>query len=396
MQNNCIKNLLDLKGVLVKKVKNLKDLVEVYIELPVSEQTCPHCEAKTTKIKDYYTQTVKDIPIYFKPTNLILKKCRYECKSCHKTFYEKNGIVNKYARTSIRLTAYIVDELRNLVAASDIAKKTTVSPNFISRMLPYLSITNTKLPKVLCIDEFKGNAGNYKYQVALIDGETHQVVDIIECRYKHVLCDYFKKFPKEQLDNVKYLVSDLWETYKDIGMTYFRKAKIVADHFHFARYACNAVNEIRIAVQKNLPDKERKYFKHSRKLLLTRRHNIKTEEKLEELNYMLINYSEDLRIAYREKESMLDIIHSDASPEIRKKEFVEWVQRNLESPVPQLKECAKTYQHWSIEIKNSLEVPYSNGPIEGFNNKIKTLKRVCFGMNNFKNFKARIMLLNRG
>ena len=33
--------------------------------------------------------------------------------------------------------------------------------------------------------------------------------------------------------------------------------------------------------------------------------------------------------------------------------------------------------------------------IEGFNNKIKTLKRVCFGMRNFKNFKARIMLLNR-
>ena len=27
--------------------------------------------------------------------------------------------------------------------------------------------------------------------------------------------------------------------------------------------------------------------------------------------------------------------------------------------------------------------------------KIKTLKRVCFGMRNFKNFKARIMLLNR-
>ena len=182
MQNNCIKNLLNLKGVVVKNIKNLKDLVEVYIELPVVEQVCPHCGAKTTKIHDYYTQHV-----------------------------------------------------------------------------------NSKLPRVLCIDEFKENSGNYKYQVALINGETHEVVDIIECRYKHVLCDYFKKFPKEQLDNVKYLVSDLWETYKDIGMTYFRKAKIVADHFHFARYACNAVNEIRIEVQKKLPDSERKYFKNYRK-----------------------------------------------------------------------------------------------------------------------------------
>ena len=37
----------------------------------------------------------------------------------------------------------------------------------------------------------------------------------------------------------------------------------------------------------------------------------------------------------------------------------------------------------------------SNGATEGFNNKIKVLKRVSFGMRNFKNFKARIMLLNR-
>lgn len=396
MQNNCIKDLLGLKGVIVKNIKNLKNLVEIYIELPISEQLCPHCNSKTSKIHDYYTQVIKDIPIYFKPTNLILKKCRYECKYCRKSFYPHNEIVSKYARKTTRLTEYIVNELRNLVSASDIAKKTSVSPCFISKMLPYLAVTNTKLPRVLCIDEFKGNSGKFKYQVALIDGETHDVVDILECRHKHALCEYFKKFPKEQLDNVKYLVSDLWETYKDISMTYFRKAKIIADHFHFARHICNVVNEIRIEVQKNLPSKERKYFKHSRKLLLSRRSNLKTEEQIDELEYILINYSENLRIAYREKEHLLDILHSSESSEIRKQQFNEWVKRNLESDIPQLYQCAKTYQHWAIEIRNSLEVPYSNGVTEGFNNKIKTLKRVCFGMKNFKNFKARIMLLNRG
>jgi len=93
-----------------------------------------------------------------------------------------------------------------------------------------------------------------------LDGETHKIVDILECRHKHFLCDYFKKFPKEQLDNVKYLVTDLWESYKDIGITYFRKAKIIADHFHWARYVCNALDKIRIEVQSNLPKSERKYF----------------------------------------------------------------------------------------------------------------------------------------
>lgn len=396
MQTNCIKNLLGFKDVILKNIKNSKDSIEIYLELPVSEQVCPHCSSKTSKIHDYYTQPIKDIPIYFKPTILFLKKCRYECNSCHRTFYPPNNIVPRYARKTTRLSGYIVHELRNLVAASDIAKKTSVSPCFISRMLPYLAVTNSKLPKVLCIDEFKGNSGNFKYQVALIDGESHEVVDILECRHKHALCQYFKQFPQEQLDNVKYLVSDLWETYKDISMTYFRKAKIVADHFHFARYAVNVVNEIRIDVQKKLPTNERKYFKHSRRLLLTRRKNLKSDEQIDELEYMLINYSEDLRIAYKEKELLLDILHSDEASEVKKQQFNKWIKRNLNSTILPLQQCAKTYQHWAIEIRNSFEVPYSNGATEGFNNKIKTLKRVCFGMKNFTNFKARIMLLNRG
>ena len=304
-------------------------------------------------------------------------------------------MLSKYARRTTRLSGFVIDKLRSLVSQSDVSKQTNVSPSVISKMLPYLAVTNSTLPRVLCIDEFKGNTGHYKYQVALINGETHEVVDILECRQKHFLCDYFKKFSQDQLDNVKYFITDLWETYKDIAFTYLRKAKIVADHFHFVRYVCNAVNQIRISLQKKLPKSERIYFKHSRKLLLSRKCNLKTDEQQDELSYILINYSEDLRIAYKEKEELLDILHSNDSSEVKIKSFSEWVKRNLESPVFQLRDCAKTYQHWYAEIKHALEVPYSNGVTEGFNNKIKVLKRVSFGMRNFKNFKARILLLNR-
>lgn len=393
MHSNCIKNLLDLKDVFIKSVKNINNSVEIHAELPISEQICPCCGSKTSKIHDHYIQPIKDSPIYFKPTTVFLKKTRYECKYCSKIFYPDNSFVGKYKRKSKRLIGYIIEQLRNNISASYISKNLNIDNGFISKLLPYLAVTNTHLPKVLCIDEFKGNSGNYKYQVALLDGETHEIIDILECRHKHFLCDYFKKFPKEQLDNVKYLVTDLWESYKDIGITYFRRAKIVADHFHWARYACNALDKIRIETQSKLPKSERKYFKHSRKLLLSRKCNI-NEDKYDELENILINYSENLRIAYREKECLLDILHSDECSEIRKKQFTEWVKRNLESPIPQLVDCAKTYQHWSYEIKNSLEVPYSNGPIEGTNNKIKALKRTTFGMPNFTNFKARIMLLS--
>ena len=116
------------------------------------------------------------------------------------------------------------------------------------------------------------------------------------------------------------------------------------------------------------------------------------EEQQKELNYILINYSEELRRGYNEKEELLNIIHSTDKDKIDK--LNRWVRYNLDSNYRVLKECATTYSNWIIEIRNSLTVPYSNGVMEGYNNKIKVLKRVAFGFRNFTNFKARILLLN--
>lgn len=392
MRNDFIKNLLDLKGVIVKKVRYKKNFVKIHIELPVREQTCPHCKSKTTKIKDYRTQVIKDIPIRFKTTLLSYRKRRYQCKECGKTFYEKADFLPKRARKTTRVTEFIVDRLRTKQSMKDIAKDANVSITTVSKLLSPLAVSAKHLPDVLCIDEFKGNTGYYKYQVSLMDGKTRKPIDIIECRYKSHLFDYFNRFSLEERKKVKYVVTDLWKTYKDLAHTYFPKAKVVADKFHYVRYSIEAVDTIRKQVQDKLPRTERKYFKHSRKLLLSRYDKLKDDKQKEELNYILINYSEDLRIAYREKEQMLKIIQmADKKKAIE--DLNNWVKRNLDSNIPVLKNCAKTYFNWITEIRNSLEVPYSNGPMEGYNNKIKTLKRVAFGFRNFTHFKARILLM---
>ena len=141
MQTNFIKNLLNLEDVIVKNIKNLKEKAEIYIELPVKEHLCPYCGAETTKIHDYRTQIITDIPVYFKNTKLIYNKRRYECKLCHKSFYENNSIVNKYSRKSTRLTEFVVDQLRKLSSCSDIANMCGISPGYISRLFPYLAVT---------------------------------------------------------------------------------------------------------------------------------------------------------------------------------------------------------------------------------------------------------------
>ena len=47
--------------------------------------------------------------------------------------------------------------------------------------------------------------------------------------------------------------------------------------------------------------------------------------------------------------------------------------------------------HYLKEILNAFKYKYTNGPTEGYNNKIKVLKRVSYGIKNFKRFRNRIL-----
>ena len=55
---------------------------------------------------------------------------------------------------------------------------------------------------------------------------------------------------------------------------------------------------------------------------------------------------------------------------------------------------ADAYHHRFHEIFIFLEVPWTNGFIEGCNNKTKILKRTCYGTRNFNNFRKRILFCN--
>ena len=167
MQSNFITTLLDLKGITVTKFRNRTNRFRIHIELPVREHTCPCCHSKTSKIHDYRFQLIKDIPIYYKNTFICYKKRRYVCINCGKRFYEKNTFLPKYARKTKRLTAFIIDKLKEKQSMKDISKLANVSITTVSKLLPYLSVSPSYLPEVLCIDEFRGNAGNFKYQVSL-------------------------------------------------------------------------------------------------------------------------------------------------------------------------------------------------------------------------------------
>lgn len=76
----------------------------------------------------------------------------------------------------------------------------------------------------------------------------------------------------------------------------------------------------------------------------------------------------------------------------KEKAFRKWLDDAESSTIKEFKSPVKTLRQWHEYISNSFKLNISNGPVEGKNNLIKTLKRISFGFRNLNNFKARILL----
>ncbi len=75
------------------------------------------------------------------------------------------------------------------------------------------------LPETICIDEFKGNSGIWsskahkwrlsKYHCSISDGDSHTVINILGQITGSVVNQYFRQFPPEERQRVKFFCCDM-------------------------------------------------------------------------------------------------------------------------------------------------------------------------------------------
>ena len=378
---------LNLEDVIITNVENISDQLHISIELPRRKHVCPCCGAVTDRVHDYRMQVIKDVPMA-RDTFLHLRKRRYRC-SCGKRFFERNTFLPRYYRVTTRLVSEIIFAFKKVVSAKEIGCRFNVSGMTAMRYFQHYNHKPTALPEVISLDEFKGNSGGQKYNSIVADPSGRKVLDILPDRYENNLVKYFSQF--ESKSNVKYFVCDMNPHFRNVANTCFKQAVVVADRYHVVRQVFWAVEKVRKNEQSKLPDKHRKYFKKSRHLLMKPMDKLNDSE-MDRLALMF-EMAPRLADAYRIKNEFLVAFHSNSSQEGRKR-LADWLLSVEVMQMPEFDDCVKAYRNWFQEILNSMDVPWSNGYIEGCNNKTKVLKRVCFGMRNFNNFRKRILFCN--
>ena len=98
----------------------------------------------------------------------------------------------------------------------------------------------------------------------------------------------------------------MWQQYTDIASAFFKNATQIIDRYHFIRQILWASDNVRKRVQKLYGDRNRKLFKHSKRLLIKRSSKLKDYE-AERINAMMY-ISDELRQAYYLKEAFYTVI----------------------------------------------------------------------------------------
>ena len=350
--------------------------------------SCLYCSSENVIKHSPMEHKIRIPHLYGNKTILDLKVQRFICKDCRKTWVADCPLVPKNSNISYDLECQIMLYLKENFSRKTIAKLLSISDKTVERVMKKFKIKTMQrynyLPKVLCLD-----------------GENHQLIDILPGRTLHELISFFMKFSRKQRLKVKYLVMDMNASYQNLIKVVFPNAVIVVDRFHIVQHMNRNFNQLRVVIMKQFSAKstQQKTLKRYWKLLLKPSDEL-DEEKLK-YNYHFKTYLTQAQLV--DKLLSFDEVLSDAYDFIqelrkayKKKDYEAFMACIKEIPrqLPyEFKKKFEVFKRFKNGIYQAFTTGYSNGSIEGTNNLIKVIKRVAYGYRNFENMKLRIKII---
>lgn len=400
-----------------EEIINKKRIKKIYVSCKRKKDKCPNCGKFTKSIHDKLKPIeIKYLKVVEYETRIMIIKRRFICHSCNKKFTEKVNLNQKNCSISNKLKQKILKDLLNYnLSLKYIAESNNISEGSVRTILKESMKGYPKnirlLPKVISMDEFKADTNKGKYAFILNDPIHKKALDILPSKKKEDLIQYFTYV--ENRSSVEFVISDMYEPYLLVTQIMFPKAKYVVDRFHYIRYIMDALDKIRIRLQKEYGynSKEYRMLKSKKNISLLRRYS----NEIDWFNYTkryrnghmvdilkydlrreLLDINGELEIGYQLKELFLDIINH-ATYEDAKNQFLNWIDICRENRIEEFIEASNTIENWLEYIVNSfIDKRYSNGFTEGINNKIKVIKRVGFGYKNFEFFRLRLLYILNG
>ncbi|MCB0413748.1 MAG: ISL3 family transposase [Bdellovibrionales bacterium] len=365
----------------------------IHLEKTSEFEVCPKCASKSFSVHGRRTVLVKDSPIRGNGNLLKIKKRRFRCPKCKSVFTEPVDLVQKGYRTTRRYRRGLFWACNNLLDLKRVRKAYRCSNWLVYKVfyehleLKHRTIKNDPWPKTIGIDEhsFKRNKlGHYReFATVVVDYNNKRIKELVHGKSQANLEAQLSHIKGKE--NVKNVVLDLCDPFKNYARKSFPRAKIIADKFHVLRLLNPSIN------------KRRKEITGDRRANPVRKLLLKNGFKLEYFErralWRWLELHPTLKEVYFYKEA-LHKLYRTRGYQKASKALTKLTDKMAESKLPEIKTLRKTLMKWRNEILNYFINKITNARTEGFNNLAKLYQRRAFGYKNFENYRLR--LLNAG
>jgi transposase len=396
---------LDLPDVRVLK-SEINKAGELIITVESTKETavCQRCGKVIRKFHGHDDWVkLRYLSVFGHPTYLRYRPKRYRCEFCDGQPTSSQSLT-WHEPNSPNAFAYEEHILLQLVNATveDVAVKESLSYDSVLGILDRhirAEVDWSEYGKIgrLGLDEIALKKGHGDFVVIVtsrLDNGRLGILAVLADREKTTVVEFLRSIPQRLKNTIECACCDMYEGYTEAIREELPDVRLVIDRFHVTRAYRDGLEALRKTelkrLKKELSVQEYKLLKGSMWALRKERQDLTLEE--HQTLERLFRLSPDLKTAYDLQNRLTDIFEAQISVEMAKAKIEKWMVAVFKSELKCFKDFIQTLDHWWNEILNYFVARETSGFVEGFNNKLKVLKRRCYGITNLAHLFQRIYL----
>jgi transposase len=396
---------LDIPDLRVLQTELTKDGEFILtVESTLTSTTCRRCGRTITERHGLdEPRLLRHLPILGHVVYLRIRPKRFRCSWCdgHPTttqqldWYDPNALHTKAYERHLILQL-VNSTLRDVEAKEDVTADAVLGilDRWIAKHVDWDALPPFA---TIGIDEIALLKGHRDF-VAIISAQTSQgdlyLLAVLPDRLKATVMAWLKTIPAAIRPHITTVCTDIWDGYITAVEEVLPNARIVIDRFHVARHYRDAVDALRKQevrrLKKALPKEAHDELK--RTLWPFRKRPSALDHTEQERLDALLAHSPALRQAYTLREELTVIFDTARSKADGLRRIRCWRQRVVRSGLTCFDTFLKLLDSRLDLIANYFIDHQTSSFVEGLNNKLKVLKRRCYGLRNVVRLFQRLTL----
>ncbi len=399
MHLNTIKKLLNLPGYKVISLQEKNKRYHIYLEKDHRCKTiCSFC--KTAHFKGYHSskQTIiEDLPISGRRVFLHISKELSRCPLDNRIHVEtidwlasRPKVTKRFEEEVYRLTSITTNQEAGWYLGLDDEKVYRIDKSVLLKKAQKML---TPVPPAInmSVDEVSYKK-YYHYITNVIDVDKRKVIWNADGRTKEVFSEYYKAIGSNACKSIESVALDGAQTYISPTKYFAINALIVYDKFHLNQKLNNTIDTVRkdeLRKARKREDLETIELTGCKQRFVLLKKNSRLSKKQRNTLERLCECNESIFKGMILKEQFLSMYENN-TPEKAEEALNDWIDEAKQSSLIPFKELADSFERKKIMIINWFKRKISSAISEGFNNKIKRLKRMAYGYRDVDYFRLKI------